>query len=397
MIFEFKNNMKKIIIYLFISILITACSGSRKLMESGNYDAAIHKAVHKLTKKKKEKEIIVLEQAYKKANERDLEQITFLKKEGNPDNWDQLYTIYYNMNHRQNSIKPLLPLFIKSESRNAVFELRNFDEELIQTKQKAAEFLYARALSLLDKNTKFDARKAYTDFQTVKKYYPNYKDLDGQIQKAINMGTSYVNFKMKNNTGVPLPPNFQDELTKISLSELNNNWLRYHANEVKDLTYDYTILVNMKNISVSPEAIKEIQYTESKEVPDGYQYVLDSKGNVKKDTSGNDIKLPKTKLVSCNVLEVYQNKKAIIAGTLDFIDNSSGQLLKTDPISSENFFEFRSATAMGDTNILKPETKAKLGKRPLPFPSNFDMILAAGQTLKGMVKDIIWSHKELFN
>ena len=366
-------------------------------MQSGNYDAAIHKSVRKLTKRKKDKEIIILEQAYKKANERDQEQINFLKKEGNPDNWDQLYTIYSNMSRRQNSIKPLLPLMIESENRTAFFEIKNFDEELIQTKQKAAELLYARALSLLEKNTKTDARKAYSDLQTVKNYYSNYKDIDVQINKAINIGTSYVIFKMKNNTGVPLPPSFQDELTKISMSELNNNWLQYHVNEVKGLNYDYTILVNMKNINVSPEAVKELQYTETKEVPDGFQYALDKKGNVQKDSSGNDIKLPKTKIVACNVIEVYQNKKAIIAGTLDFINNASGQLIKTDPITSENFFEFRSATAMGDTNILKPETKAKLGKRPVPFPNDFDMILAAGQTLKGMVKNIIWSNKGIFN
>lgn len=389
--------MRKIITYLLVCALFTACSSSRKLMQSGNYDAAIYKSVRKLTKRKKDKEIIVLEQAYKKANERDMEQINFLKKEGNPDNWDQLYSIYSNIGRRQNLIKPLLPLTIVSENRNAFFDIKNLDEELIQTKQKAAEFLYTRALSLLEKKTKMDSRKAYNDLQIVKGYYPNYKEVDAQIQKAITMGTSYVIFKMKNNTGVPLPPSFQDELTKISMSELNNNWLRYHVTEIKDLNYDYTILVNMKNINVSPEAVKEIQYTETKELPDGFTYLLDQKGNVRKDTAGNDLKIPKTKMVSCNVLEVYQNKKAIIAGTLDFIDNSSGQLLKTDPIASENFFEFRSATAMGDTNILKPETKAKLGKRPVPFPPDFDMILTAGQTLKGMVKDIIWSHKGIFN
>ncbi len=153
----------------------------------------------------------------------------------------------------------------------------------------------------------------------------------------------------------------------------------------------------MKNINVSPESVKELQYTETKEVPDGFQYLLDKNGNVKKDSSGNDLKLPKTKIISCNISEVYQNKKAIIAGTLDFINNSSGQLVKTDPITSENFFEFRSATGFGDTSILKPETKAKLGKKPIPFPSNFEMILAAGQTLKGMVKNIIWTNKGVFN
>lgn len=389
--------MKKIIIYLLVSTLIFGCTSSRKLMQSGNYDAAIYKSVRKLSKRKKDKEVIVLEQAYKKANERDMEQVNFLKKEGNPDNWDQLYAVYSNMSRRQNSIKPLLPLMVKSENRNAVFEFKNYDDELIQSKQKAADFLYTRALSLLEKKTKMDARKAYSDLQTVKNYYPNYKDVDAQISKAITMGTSYVIFKMKNNTGVPLPPSFQDELTKISMAELNNNWLQYHVSEIKDLNYDYTILVNMKNINVSPEAVKELQYVETKEVPDGFQYILDKKGNVQKDSAGNDLKLPKTKMVSCNVIEIYQNKKAIISGTLDFISNSTGQLLKTDPITSENFFEFRSATAMGDTNILKPETKAKLGKRPGPFPPDFDMILAAGQTLKGMVKDIIWANKGIFN
>ncbi len=238
--------MKKIIIYLLAITFISGCSSSRKLMQSGNYDAAIRKSVRKLTKRKKDKEILVLEQAYQKANERDLEQINFLKKEGNPDNWNNQYTIYANINRRQNSVRPLLPLFITSEGRNAIFEIKNYDEELIETKEKAAEYFYARAFSLLDKNTKLDARKAFADLQAVKNYYPNYKDVDAQLKKALNMGTSYVIFKMKNNTGVPLPPSFQDELIKISLSELNNNWLVYHVNERSDINYDYTILVNMK-------------------------------------------------------------------------------------------------------------------------------------------------------
>ena len=123
--------MKKIVIYLLIGVLISSCSSSRKLMQRGNHDAAIYKSARKLSKRKKDKDIIVLEMAYKKANDRDQEQIEFLKKEGNPDNWDKLYSIYSNMSRRQNAVKPLLPLFINTENRNANFQIRNFDEELI--------------------------------------------------------------------------------------------------------------------------------------------------------------------------------------------------------------------------------------------------------------------------
>ena len=367
-------------------------------MESGQYDAAINKSIKKIKRKpSNDKEKLVLEESYKKANDRDKERIGFLKKEGTPDNWDNIFNTYSTMKFRQDRIKPLLPMSINSQNRNANFEIVNYDEELIQAKQKAAEYFYTHALSLLSKGDKMEARKAYSELMQVKTYYSTYQDVDNQINKARFQGTSHILFKMQNKTGVPLPPTFEEELTKISLSELNRDWLQYHVKASNGISYDYTILVNMKNIDVSPESVKEIQYTESKEVPDGFQYALDDKGNVKKDASGNDIKVPKTKVITCNVSENYQNKKAIISGSLDYINNQNNQLIKTDPIAAENFFEHRSAIAIGDVSALKPETKAKIGIKPLPFPSGFDMLLQAGQTLKGMVKNIIWANKDILN
>jgi hypothetical protein len=386
--------MKKYLFYLLIIVISASCKSSRKLLNGGNYDQAINKSIKKLKRNPgKEKEIIVLQSAYKKANDRDKEKIQFLKADGTPDNWDKIFSLYSQMSYRQEKIKPLLPLEISSTHQPAVFEILNYDQEIINAKQKAAEYFYFHASSLLDKNEKISARKAYDELQQIKNYYPNYKNVDDLLNKARAIGSSYVLFKMENKTGVPLPPNFEEELTKISLSDLNANWLLYETKENKQRHYDYTILVNMKQIDVSPESVKEINTVETKEVQDGYEYVLDDRGNVKKDSLGNDIKKPKYKTIKCNVIETYQSKKAIIGGTLDYINNNTDQLIKTNPIASENFFEYSSATAIGDLNALKPETKNKLGKRPIPFPNNFDMIFKAGQTLKGMVKDIIWSNK----
>jgi len=378
---------------LSISILVS-CNGSQKLVNQGRYDEAINKASRKLKRKKdKEKEVLALQRAYVKANLKDTEQINFLRQEGSPDNWDKIFLIYSRMNARQEKVKPLLPLKIKSNGKIAQFEIVNYDAEIINAKQKAAEYFYAHGVVLLETKEKHNARKAYDELYKVKCYYPNYKDIDDQINKAQALGTSYVLFKMENKTGIPLPPNFEDELTKISLSDLNANWLIYETKENKNHHYDYTILVNMKQIDVAPEAVKEYNYQESKTVSDGWDYFLDKNGNVMKDTLGNDIKKEKFKTITCNVIEVHQFKKAIIGGTLDYVNNNTKQLVKTNPIAAENFFEFRSATALGDLNALKPETRAKLGLLPVPFPSGFDMLFKTGQTLKGMVKDIVWNNR----
>ena len=62
--------MKKYIVYLLIAtFLMSACTISKKYLQRGQYDMAVNKAVKKLRKKRtKEKEILILEEAYTKAN-----------------------------------------------------------------------------------------------------------------------------------------------------------------------------------------------------------------------------------------------------------------------------------------------------------------------------------------
>lgn len=390
--------MKHFFYFLLVTVIIASCTSSGEYMQRGQYDMAINKAKRKVIKKpSKEKEILVLEQAYKKANDADKERIEFLKKEGRPDNWDNIFNIYSQMKSRQDNIKPMLPLKLPSKGRDATFEILNYDSEIINAKQKAAEYFYAHAMSLLEGGGKQNARNAYYELLQVKKYYNNYKDVEAQLQKAKYMGTSFVIYKMVNKTPFPLPASFEEELTKISLNELNRDWVVYDVKPNSNVNYDYTILVNMKVIDVSPEGLKEVHFDDFKQVPDGFKYELDARGNVKKDTAGNDIKVPKFKTISCKVIETQQNKKAMISGTLDFIDNRTGQIIKTDPIMAESVFAHNSATAIGDINALKPENAAKLKNKPMPFPPGADMVLQAGQILKNMVKDIIWNNKGLLN
>lgn len=384
------------ILLISFVIIITGCVSSKKHLDRGQYDMAIRKSVKKLKKKPSNtKEIQVLQRAYQLANQSDKEKINFLKLEGNPDIWEQVYATYSRMKNRQDLVKTLPQLWLPG-GRPVNFEFVNYDEEIINAKRRAAEFYYAKGVSLLENNTRESAREAYYSFMNIKKFFKDYKDTDAKISEAIAKGTSYVLFKMENNSGMIIPQAFQDEMFKISMHHLNRQFIQYHTNPLKEVYYDYTILLAIKSIDVSPEGVKEVHYSESKEIQDGFQYVLDDKGNVKKDSLGNDIKVPKFKTITCNVIEMQQSKAARVFGTVDFINNNTKQLLNTVPLNAESIFQNFAATAQGDLNALSPETAKKLGNRPMPFPSNADMIMRCSETVKSMAKGFIDNNSGLF-
>lgn len=381
--------MKKTIIFTLIVFLFWGCA--QRQLQQGRYDDAIKTSVRKLKKKPNSaKHLRILEQAFTKANQRDNEKIIYLKKEGTPDIWDEVFDIYSSMKRRQTLVKGLS--FVPPR-----ISFVDYDDEILQAKQKAAEYFYAHGSTLLEKGDRQSARQAYSDFERVKKYYKDFKDVDEKINKAQELGTNHVIFKMENKANVILPKRFAEELFKISLNDLNRQWLQYHTQEQSGFFYDYTVLLNVKMIDVSPEQVKEVHYTETADIKDGWQYVLDSKGNVLKDSAGNDLKTDKIVKVACNVIETQQRKSARIAGTMDYINNRTGQLIKTDPVTADAVFENYAAMAVGDQRALKKETKAKIGKTPVPFPPDPDMLMQAGATLKDMVKNILYSNKSLLN
>ena len=384
--------MNRIISFLLICILFASCTSSRKMVIRGFYDQAISKATYKLKKHPtKEKQINALNDAYRLANQINNDKIKFLRQEGKPDNWNEIYLNYTSLQNRQNIVKTLP----QSVLNRINFSFIDYDKEIIASKQKAVDYSYAHAMELLKKNTKSDARKSYDELMLVKNYSQNYKDVDAQIQNAISNGRTYILFKMQNKTMIPLPEKFEEELLKISLSEYNSLWQTFDTKAVDGKKYDYVVLANIKNIEIGPESVKEREYTETKVVDDGWSYKLDSKGNVMKDSLGNDIKINKTKTISCYLKEVQLKKIVSILGALDFIETNTNQIIKTNPIKADAIFDYPFVKANGDRNAMTEETKKKL-RQPAPFTSTPEMIIQAVQTMKNMSKDIVSKNRNLF-
>jgi len=378
------------ILCLFFVTFISACTSSKKLLEKGKYDQAIEKSAKKLRKDPGDSdELYVLKEAYRQANTFDHERIDFLKKEQREDNWLEIYYLYSQLEQRQDIIRSL-PSSVRRH-----FTLVDYDDEIIESKESAAEAMYQQGVDYLERGDRQNARFAYDEFLGVRDIYPDYKDVGQLLQEARYRGTNFVLLQIENNSNMALPRNFESELQKISLGDLNSTWVQYEAYADSSTYYDYYVVINIKEIAVSPESIEKRTYTDTKEIQDGMKYVFDENGNVKKDSTGNDIKVPNMITVSSQVTESAQHKQAVVAGSIDYIDLANNQLVKTQKLSVNAVFEHYSAVATGDERALSEDSREIVGSRALPFPPNENMLMDAAELLKNRAKAIIRQNRNL--
>ena len=124
-------------------------------------------------------------------------------------------------------------------------------------------------------------------------------------------------------------------------------------------------------------------------VKDGFKYVLDTNGNVKKDSLGNDIKEDKFAKVTCQYFETRQFKTASVIASVEYKDTNTTQLLDRFPIESTFLFEHFYATFQGDKRALDASLLNYVNNRLIQFPSNEQMVFDTGEDLKLKLKEII--------
>ena len=172
--------MNKITLLLTFFVLITSCGvrQTRESLTSGDYDAAIQTAVDGLRNRKeakgKQDYIYLLEEAFAKAKEHDLQNINLLFKDANPSNTEKIYNTYLQLNNRQELIKPVLPLRLIKENRTAIFPFEDYSDQIINSKNALAKHLYDNSKALLATKDKMSFRRAYDDLTYLNGLSSNY-------------------------------------------------------------------------------------------------------------------------------------------------------------------------------------------------------------------------------
>ncbi len=383
-------NLKSTMFAAFVLIFASACTNPEKLIERGDFDQALTLSAKKLSgkKKKKEKYVKAMEEAFERATSLDMRQAKSLEKEGRSENWVEINRIYKKIQRRQDLIEPLLPLYDK-DGYKANFKFVKIDGLVSESKEKAANFYYIEGKRMLAQGERGDkeaAREAFRNFERIGQYFNQYRDESELMKKAHELGTVYVLLKMQNASNVILPKDFEREIKRISTRDLESLWRVVHVNKVNNKVYDYDVVMSFNHIDVTPEIVREREYVDEKTVEDGWQYVLDLNGNVLKDSLGNDVKETRYSKVYADVLETLQTKSAIVSGELEFFDNTNGALIHREPITAEAIFENYAATFRGDKRALSKESKDKIGNSPVPFPTNEMLVLQAADILKPVIK-----------
>jgi len=392
--------MKKQLLYFAVLLFLGAC-GVKKTQEAlnrGNYVQAMNRAIDQLadnkTKKGHQPYILLLEKAFERHTDKMLTRIAFLEKENNAADYETIFRGYTDLNNLQESIRPLLPLWIEDEGRNAEFAFRDYTDEILISKGKLSDYLYTNAKTLISEaSTKYDYRQAYNDLMYLERINPSYEDSRQLLDKAYMNGIDYVKVQVVNDTEQIVPQRLEMELLNFNTYGLDDIWTKYHNNPMSSVDYDYEMQLAFQDILISPEQIRERQLIKERDIVDGFEYLRDDNGEIVKDSLGNKIKVDRYRTVRCEYYEFTQFKSALVNGQVNYIDLSTNQQLNTYPLSSEFIFEHVFADYDGDKRALEENLVTMLSVGEVPFPTNEDMVYQAGEDLKQRLKRIITRHR----
>ena len=393
--------MKKITLLVTL-LFLTACGvkSTRKLVASGDYDSAIEKAVNGLQSNKnakgKQEYVYLLEEAFAKAKERDLRDIAgwgWFKEPNNANNLEAIFNTFKLLHARQELIRPLLPLKLLAENRDANFPMEDYSEQITNSKNALSKYLYLNAVAALISNDKIRCRHAYDDLVYLNSINPNYKDVTKLINDAQRKGTDFVSVSTQNQTNMVIPKRLQDDLLDFSTFGLNDKWTVFHSTKQPGLTYDYGVRIDFRDIQITPERINEKEFIKEKVIKDGVKKLLDARGREVKDSLGKTIYVDNMKTIRIEIREFSQQKSVQVTAKVDYVNLKTNQLLQTFPIASEFVFKNVFASYKGDKRACENDYLSNFDRREVPFPSNEQMVYDCGEDLKSKLKEIIVRNK----
>ena len=387
--------MKRIAFLSLFVLLFISCNtvkSTQKSISSGNYNQAINVSVEKLrnnkTNKKSKEYILLLKEAFSKANKRDLEKITFLKKQNNPENFETIYNTYVGLKNRQQKIAPLLPLNV--DKKPVKFYFTSFDDEIVDYMDKASDYLYNKAKNeLSNTNSKLAYRAIYDDLNYIENINPNYKDVRNLLEETRNLGTDLVHLYVTNASETVIPKRLEEDLLNIDAYGINDFWTVYQTNKNANTAYDYSLELAIRNIIVSPEQIREKEIIQEKEVKSGFKYLLDEKGKRVKDSLGKEITVDNMIKVQSTFYKFTQFKAASMTGQVIYHNKLTNQVEESFPIQSEFVFEHIYANYKGDKRAIEDALLDLLELKAVPFPTNEQMVYSLGEDIKQNLKGII--------
>lgn len=375
------HRITKGLVFIFGVITLVGCSSASKLLEKGEYDPAIRKALSKAKNKDgtiKAKYVDVLEAALYEANSNDLEDIKRWRQSNRKDKWEHINAISHKINHRQKKVSAYLPL-IDEYGRSVQAKFVDVNQTLKQSAEKAAVVLYDDGLSYMNNARRGDilaARDAYTAFNKVNGYNTDYKNSRTLAREAKELGVVDILVGVENNSYDLLPRAFEDELFNARLT--SDTWKRYDVYPSHN-NYDVEMVVRIDRVDIGREKIRKDEEKVEKKISLGLKPVLDSAGLLQKGSDGKVLKKEEFETAVAWVTTIKKEKDACIRGEIIFLEAGTNRVINSYRINESKTFKDQACRVRGDKRALNGSHSER---RASGFPSDRDMLMDLSRALK---------------
>lgn len=379
--------MKNIYYRFALFLFIVQCSPYKKAesqLNKGDYAQAFETSINVYTKNysqdKKEKQLILLQNAYLNANKKEEEELKILKSNLIPD-YKRIYLLTKSLSNRYEKIRPLLPLY--NNGKELKFPTKDLQQALALAKENYLNSYYNKGVSLLERNNKASARDAYEYFQEIKEVDANYRDISFKLKEAYNQGLNIILVGVKNNSGTYLPSDLPHTLL-YNINNYNKNFWTLFTLDFNE-PHDEEVVININGAFVNYGNERIFTHNYEKDIIDGWEYLKDSRGFNIKDEDGNYIKVDRYVKLQAQVTEVIKQRDAVINATFQLYNSFTGNLINTYPVTSR--YEFKSAYGIlnGNREALDIYALELINSPRVPYPNDRQMLTDCGIDLRNQL------------
>lgn len=383
--------MRTTLTLLALALLVAmGCKSPKSLYARGRYAEAVELALKRIRQgKADDRDVQALADAFNQANGQDIVRLEGLLADKDPARLDEAILLADRIRGRQELVQPYLPLRLPKAGTEVSLRSKDTRELLPRLREDGAAWHYREALAALERarlGDKRAAREAHDRLSSARTYNAQaYPDIRTLLDEAAYLALTQVRLTVENQTPAILPGSFRLQLEETFTREVAQPFLRLVVGEAPCAECDLEARIIVATVAVSPDGVQEDRNVSRREVEDGFQYVLDKRGNVMKDSSGNDIKVPRMKEVMAEVFQTRQTKAARIEGFLEVRRLRGGEILRRLPVAGETRFLHESVWLRGDVRALDEKTRKQLRGEPVAFPPSDRMLADAADVFRAEV------------
>lgn len=404
------------LLLVLITILLVSgfagCSKNKSLhkkalnyLEKGNYDSATLLAAESLLLKPDyDKAFYTLQEAYPKANQRHLDEISALMSSENNDKWESILTEYLALDRLHQAIRKLPALSDPDTGFRLSFDQKDYSSEIELARTNAAENYYQKGIhqSKMD-SSRSSQKKAAGFFQSALNLVPDFKDSASRYETARQNAIIRVAisaFEDKSGEGRRYGA-IADILSDLVLSHIIRD--KNHAEFMEIITRAQMDQVMREQELSASGLVDEASAARiglllgAQEILSGKilqvdyvaprVYTVDEYETANVDIEDDSSEGSNNRIVSCHFRKYTKRSALQILASFSVVDVSTGRIMTQNSLSAgENFEAEWGKIISGDARALSPSQRYLARKSEPSAPTAKEMV---NETLKTLSRDIV--------